>query len=314
MTREMPEVVRSRAYANYTARLVSKPKPLPIRVLLDHAANSEAMLISVAERLDADLIRELARTVKIVASYSVGLDHIDLEAARAAGLIITNTPEVLTDATAELALLLVLAACRRTGEGERIVRAQQWQAMSKTGLLGVSLKGKRVGVLGLGRVGQAVAARLVPFGVSLHYHSRKEVDAARKLGATYHPTALELFRVSDILVVAASATPQTRNIVDRTALATLPAGAYLVNIARGELVDEEAVFAALESGHLAGAGIDAFVNEPEINPRWLGFENVALLPHLGSATIETRTAMGMRALDNLDAFFRGERPGDQVVP
>jgi len=208
----------------------------------------------------------------------------------------------------------VLAACRRSGEGERILRRKHWRVMSKTGLLGHGLSGKRVGILGLGRVGLAIAARLVPFGVSVHYHSRRQVEAACGLGAIYHATALDLFRVSDILIVAAAATPQTRNIVDRAALAALPAGAYLVNIARGELVDEEAVFAALASGHLAGAGIDVFINEPDINPRWLEFENVALLPHLGSATVETRIAMGMRALDNLDAYFRGERPRDQVVP
>ena len=304
----------ARACADYEVQLVTEPKPLPRSLLLSHAASCNALLIGAAERLDAETIRQLVTSIKIVATHSVGFEHIDIEAARAAGLVITNTPDVLTDATAETAVLLALTACRRSGEGERIVRRNQWRAISRTGMLGHGLSGKRVGILGLGRVGLAVAARLVPFGVSLHYHSRRQVQAAQGLGAAYHATALDLFRVSDVLIVTAAATPQTRNIVDRVALAALPAGAYLVNIARGELVDEEAVFAALASGHLAGAGIDVFINEPDINPRWLEFENVALLPHLGSATVETRTAMGMRALDNLDAYFRGERPRDQVVP
>src|SRR5207245_962506 len=156
----------------------------------------------------------------------------------------------------------------RSGEGERVLRRNQWRTLSK-GFLGVGLSGKRVGILGLGRVGQAIAARLVPFGVSLHYHSRGQVEAARDFGATYHGTVLELCGVSDVLIVAAAATPETCNIIDRTALEALPAGGYLVNIARGELVDEEAVFSALTSGHLAGAGVDVFINEPDVNPRWL---------------------------------------------
>jgi glyoxylate reductase len=310
----MLEPAQARACADYHVQLITEPKPLPMSVLLDRAASCDALLIGAAQRLDADTIRKLVRTIKIVATHSVGFEHIDIAAARAAGLVVTNTRDVLTDASAELAVLLVLAACRRSGEGERILRRNQWRAMSKDGLLGHGLSGKRVGILGLGRVGLAIGARLVPFGVRLHYHSRRQVEAARGLGATYHGTPLELFRVSEILIVAAASTPQTRNIVDRAALAALPAGAYLINIARGELVDEEAIFSALASGHLAGAGIDVFANEPDINPRWLEFENVALLPHLGSATVETRIAMGMRALDNLDAYFRGERPYDQVVP
>jgi lactate dehydrogenase-like 2-hydroxyacid dehydrogenase len=314
ITREMLGPAQARACADYDVQLITEPKPLPTRVLLSRAAACEALLIGAVERLDAHTIRELVKSIKIVATHSVGFEHIDIEAARAVGLVITNTPDVLTDATAELAVLLVLAACRRSGEGERILRGSRWPVISKTGLLGRGLSGKRVGILGLGRVGLAIAARLVPFGVNLHYHSRRQVEAARSLGAAYHSTPLALFRVSDILIVAASATAQTRNIVDRAALAALPAGAFLVNIARGELVDEEAVFSALMDGHLAGAGIDVFANEPDINPRWLEFENVALLPHLGSATLETRLAMGMRALDNLDAYFRGERPRDQVAP
>jgi lactate dehydrogenase-like 2-hydroxyacid dehydrogenase len=304
----------ARACADYDVELATEPKPLPVSLLLSRAASCDALLIGSTERLDAETVKKLVRRTRIVATHSVGLEHIDLEAARAAGLVVTNTPDVLTDATAELAVLLVLAACRRSGEGERILRRGQWRAISKDGLLGQGLSGKRVGILGLGRVGRAIAIRLAPFGVRLHYHSRREVGSARGLGAIYHTAPLDLFRSSDILVVAAASTPETCNIVDRTALAALPVGAYLINIARGELVDEEAVFAALERGHLSGAGMDVFVNEPQINPRWLEFENVALLPHIGSATVETRVAMGMRALDNLDAYFRGERPRDQVAP
>ena len=191
-----------------------------------------------------------------------------------------------------------------------MLRENRWGPWSPTGFLGTDLVGKAVGILGLGRIGQAIAARLQPFGVNLHYHSRRPVP---NQAATYHATAMDLFRASQILIIAAASTPETRNIIDETALAALPKGAYLINIARGDLVVEEAVFAALSRGHLAGAGIDVYRNEPGIDPRWRQFENVFLLPHLGSATAETRIAMGMRALDNLDAYFRGERPRDQVV-
>jgi glyoxylate reductase len=282
--------------------------------LLRAADGRDGLLITLTEKFDAAALAQLPESVRIIATYSVGLDHIDLNAAARCGLTVTNTPDVLTSATAEIAVLLVLGACRRAGEGERMLRERRWGPWSPTGFLGSDLAGKAVGILGLGRIGQAIAARLAPFGVTLHYHSRKEVDPALAHGAHYHRSAAELFRVSQILIVAAASTAETRGIMDRSALAALPKGAYLVNVARGDLIDETAVFDALASGHLAGAGLDVYRNEPDIDPRWREFDNAFLLPHLGSATLETRVAMGMRALDNLDDFFDGRRPRDQVVP
>jgi glyoxylate reductase len=314
ITRRLPGPVESRAAARYALELTSRPGPFPIPDLLRAAADRDGLLISLTEKMDAAALAELPGSVRIIATYSVGLDHIDLQAAARRGVIITNTPDVLTDATAEIAVLLTLGACRRAGEGERMIREGRWGAWSPTGFLGTDLNGKSVGILGLGRIGQAIAGRLAPFRVALHYHNRRIVDPSLAHGARYCRTLGELFAASEILIVAAASTPETRGIINAAALAALPKGAFLINVARGDLVDEPAVFEALERGHLAGVGMDVYRDEPSIDPRWRQLESAFLLPHLGSATLETRIAMGMRALDNLDDFFDGRRPRDQVVP
>lgn len=314
ITRRLPEPVEARASARYEVEFPAGSGPFPIPDLLRAAAGRDGLLISLTEKMDAAALAQLPDSVRIIATYSVGLDHIDLPAAARRGVIVTNTPDVLTDATAEIAVLLTLGACRRAAEGERMLRENRWGPWSPTGFLGSDLAGKAVGILGLGRIGQAIANRLAPFRVALHYHSRKPVEPALACAARYHPTPGDLFRMSQILIVAAASTPETRGIIDAAALAALPKGAFLINIARGDLVDEDAVFEALQSGHLAGVGMDVYRNEPNIDPRWRQLEPGFLLPHLGSATVETRIAMGMRALDNLDDHFDGRRPRDQVVP
>ena len=311
LTRKLPDLVEARAGRTYDVRLNEGDQLYDSDALLHAMAGMDAALIALTDKLSATVIKALPDSVRMLATFSVGLDHIDLAAAAARGLVIANTPDVLTDATAEMAVLLTLGACRRIGEGERMVRGGHWGAWSPTGFLGIGLTGRHVGILGLGRIGQAIAQRLAPFGVHVHYHARKLVDAP---GLTYHSTPLDLFRASQIVIVAAASTPETRHIVNASTLAAMAPGGVLVNIARGDLVDEEAVFAALKSGHLSGAGLDVYQNEPRIDQRWLEFDQVLLSPHLGSATIETRVAMGMRALDNLDDFFNHRRPRDQVIP
>jgi glyoxylate reductase len=311
LTRKLPDLVEARARRTYAVRLNETDQLYDTHRFLAAMAGMDAALIALTDKLTASVIGALPDSVRMLATFSVGLDHIDLNAAAERGLIITNTPDVLTDATAEMAVLLTLGACRRIGEGERMVRGGHWGAWSPTGFLGVGLTGRHVGILGLGRIGQAIAQRLAPFGVHLHYHSRRPLNVP---GLTYHATPLDLFRASQIIIVAAASTPETRHIVNADHLAAMTPGGFLVNIARGDLVDEAAVFAALKSGHLAGAGLDVYQNEPRIDQNWLDFDQVLLSPHLGSATIETRVAMGMRALDNLDDFFNHRRPRDQVVP
>jgi len=311
LTRKLPDLVEARACRHYDVRLNADDHLYDSVSLLAAMDGMDAALIALTDKFTAPVIGALPDRLRMLATFSVGVDHIDLAAAARRGLVITNTPDVLTDATAEMAVLLTLGACRRIGEGERMVRGGQWGAWSPTGFLGTGLTGRHVGILGLGRIGQAIAHRLAPFGVHLHYHARRPVDVP---GLTYHATPLELFQASQIIIIAAASTAETRHIVNQRHLAAMAPGGVLINIARGDLVDEEAVFAALKSGHLAGAGLDVYQNEPRIDPRWLEFDQVLLSPHLGSATIETRVAMGMRALDNLDDFFNHRRPRDQVIP
>jgi glyoxylate reductase len=311
LTRKLPDLVEARARRRYDVRLNTDDQLYNSANLLAAMKGMDAALVALTDKFSAPVIEALPDCVRMLATFSVGLDHIDLQAAAKRGLVIANTPDVLTDATAEMAVLLTLGACRRIGEGERMLRGGHWGAWSPTGFLGTGLTGRHVGILGLGRIGQAIAQRLAPFGVHLHYHSRRPVDAP---GLTYHATPFDLFGTSQIMIIAAASTPETRHIVNKGHLAAMVPGGILVNIARGDLVDEDAVFAALKSGHLAAAGLDVYQNEPKIDPRWLEFDQVLLSPHLGSATIETRVAMGMRALDNLDDFFNHRRPRDQVVP
>ncbi len=313
ITRILPEPVMTRAARNYELTVNDDDLPYSPEELAAALIGQDGALVSLTEKCDAQLIAGAPETLRILATYSVGVDHIDIDAARRRGLIVTNTPDVLTDATAEIAVLLTLAAARRAGEGERMVREGRWQRWSPTGFLGTGLVGKQVGILGLGRIGRAIAARLKPFGVDLHYHSRNPVDAPEISALTYHPSSLDLFSACDVVIIAAAATAQTRHIVNAAAIDALGPQGVLVNVSRGDLVDEDALISALTDGRLAAAGLDVFQGEPNIDERWRTIRNVFLLPHLGSATIETRIAMGMRALDNLDQFFAGGEPADRVA-
>ncbi|MBP2314057.1 2-hydroxyacid dehydrogenase [Azospirillum soli] len=313
LTRHLPDAVEARAARDYDARLNPEDKALSGTDIAARAQGADGVLCSAGDRLDADAIKALPDSVRILATFSVGTDHIDLNAAKARGLVVTNTPDVLTDATADIALLLMLGAARRASEGERMIRAGAWTGWTPTQLLGTHLGGKRLGIIGMGRIGQAVARRARAFGMTIHYSNRKRLPAELEEGAVFHADPEAMLAVSDVLSLHFPATPETRHWLNAARIEKLPPGAVVVNTARGTVVDDEALIAALKTGRIAAAGLDVFENEPNLHPGYRGLENAFLLPHLGSATVETRNAMGFKALDNLDAFFAGAEPPDRVV-
>lgn len=307
VTRRMPPAVTQRAETLFDATLNPYDSLYGTDGVLERAPGHDGLLICPTERLPAAAIAGLPDRIRIVATYSVGFEHIDLAAAAARGITVTNTPDVLTDATAEIGMLLLLAAARRATEGSDLVRQDRWRAWALDMLCGVQLTGKRLGILGMGRIGRAMATRARAFGMQIHYHNRKALPAGQAMGAVYHGEIDSLLQVSDFLSLHAPATPETRKILNAERIALLPEGAVVVNTARGDLVDDEALIAALRSGRLFAAGLDVFAGEPNIHPGYRDLANVFLLPHLGSATTETREAMGMTAVDNLEAFF-ADRP------
>ncbi|MGD8351334.1 MAG: D-glycerate dehydrogenase, partial [Gammaproteobacteria bacterium] len=266
------------------------------------------------EKFDADTIARLPARVKAIANFSVGVDHVDLEAAKQKGVIVTNTPDVLSDATAEIAMLLMLGAARRASEGERLVRSQAWKDWSPAFMVGRQITGKRLGILGMGRVGQVVAARGRGFEMTIHYHNRKPLPAERAGDAEYHDSVEGLLAAVDVLSIHCPASAETRGLLNRERLALLHSDAILVNTSRGGVIDDDALIEALRTGGIAAAGLDVFNGEPDnIHPGYRELDNVFLLPHIGSATVETRQAMGERAIDNLRAIFSGREPGDRVA-
>jgi lactate dehydrogenase-like 2-hydroxyacid dehydrogenase len=313
ITRRLTDAVQARAARDYDVRLNEDDHVFARAELLARSAEADAVLPCHSERFSADVIADLPDRLKIIANHSVGTDHVDLTAARVRGIVVTNTPDVLSDATAEIAMLCMLGAARRGAEGHRMVREGAWNFWSPAFMVGRQVTGKRFGIVGMGRVGQVTAERARGFGMEIHYHNRRRLPPETEKGAIFHETLDPLLAVSDILSLHCPATPETANLMNGERLARLPDGAILVNTARGNLVDEDALVAALKSGKLFAAGLDVFRDEPGGNPALAALDNVFLLPHIGSATFETRDAMGFRALDNLDAFFAGRPPGDRVA-
>lgn len=313
VTRKLPEPVEARIAAAYDARMNPDDTPLDAEALIARAAGADAILCTITDRLSAAVIAALPASVRMLATFSVGFEHIDLAAAKARGLVVTNTPGALTEATADIALLLLLGAARRAHEGESLIRSGAWRGWAPTQLLGVELHGKRIGIAGMGRIGQAVARRAQGFGLEVHYTGRRPRDLPPGLTAQFHPSDRAFLPLCDVLSLHLASTPETRHWLNAERIALLPKGAIVVNSARGDLVDDEALIAALRSGHLAAAGLDVFAGEPALDPRYRDLPNTMLLPHLGSATVDTRCAMGFRALDNLDAFFAGAAPPDRLT-
>ncbi|MFX0546676.1 2-hydroxyacid dehydrogenase [Roseovarius sp. S1116L3] len=276
------------------------------------SAKVDGIIPCHSEHFTAEVVAQLDPRLKIVANHSVGVDHCDLPALKSKGITVTNTPGVLSDATAELAMMLMLGAARHAVAGDRIVRSGAWTSWSPAFLVGKQVTGARLGIIGMGGVGRAFARKARGFDMEIHYHNRSRLPEAEEAGATYHEDLDGLLAVSDFLSLHCPATPETTGLMDKARLARLPKGCILVNTARGSLIDEAALLAAIESGHLGGAGLDCFQTEPGGNPAFASHENIVMMPHVGSATVRTRDAMGFKALDNLDAFFRGDTPPDRL--
>jgi lactate dehydrogenase-like 2-hydroxyacid dehydrogenase len=313
VTRKLPDAVENRLRRDYQARLNPDDRLYSSDELIRGAAGADAILPCHTERLSAEVIARLPDSIRIIANFSVGFDHVDTQAAKARGIVVTNTPDVLSDATAELTIMLMLGAARRASEGERLVRTGTWRDWSPSFMVGTQVTGKRLGIVGMGRVGQVTARRARGFDMAIHYHDPHRLPPEREQGAIFHPTVEELLPHCDFLAFHCVATPQTRKMLNAERIALLPDGAIVINASRGTVIDDEALIAALKSGKVAAAGLDVYNNEPTIHPGYRELPNTFLMPHIGSATKETRDAMGFRALDNLDAFFAGHEPRDRVA-
>jgi lactate dehydrogenase-like 2-hydroxyacid dehydrogenase len=309
MTRRLPPAVEARAGRDYKVyRWDRQAGPLA-----QAAHGMDAVLCTPADTLDAATIAALPATVKVLGTFSVGFDHIDMAAARSRALPVVNTPGVLSAATAEFSFLLLLAAARRAGQGERQLRAGTWLGPSPATFLGTQVTGKALGIFGMGRIGQALAAMARGFEMTVHYRNRNRLDPALERGALYHADDELFLAASQFLVLCAPATADTRHWLNAGRLAQLPPGAVVVNTARGALGDDAALVAALASGHVAAAGLDVFPDEPRVPEGYLALETVVLTPHIASATHETRDAMGFLALDGIDAVLAGRWPENIVA-
>ena len=315
VTRRLPDPVEAVLAERLGARLNASDRPLDRAALVAAMRDSDILLPTITDRIDADLIATGGRRVKLIANFGAGVDHIDLEAAAAAGIAVTNTPDALTDATAELAVLLMLMAARRAGEGERELRAGGWTGWRPTHLVGRGLTGRVLGLVGFGRIAQATAARAIGLGMTIRYFSRSPADpaTAAALGAERCESLHDLAAVSDVVSLHVPGGPATRHMVDRAFLAAMQRDAILVNTARGPVVDEAALVDALDSGRIGAAALDVYEREPAVHPGLIGHARTVLLPHLGSATIEARTAMGLQAIANIYAFLRGAELPNRVA-
>lgn len=310
ITRRLSDATLARAAANYDVTINHEDQPGTAAQIIAASFDYDAIIPCHSEHFSADVVAQFGDRLRIVANHSVGVDHCNLPALKARGITVTNTPDVLSDATAELAMLLMLGAARHAVAGDRLVRSGAWDSWSPAFMVGKQLSGARLGIIGMGRVGRAFAAKARGFDMDIHYYNRTPLSADQAKGATYHATVESLLGVADFVSLHCPATPDTTNLMNAERLALLPKGAVIVNSARGALVDEDALMAALDSGHVAAAGLDCFKVEPGGNPAFAAYDQVFMLPHIGSATRKTRDAMGNRALDNLDAFFAGLTPRD----
>ncbi len=299
--------------ARYAVTRNLSDEVLDPQALARAAEGSEVLFCCLTEKINAEVIAHLAPPLKVIANLSVGLDHIDLDAARRFGVHVLNTPDVLSEATAEVAMMLILNPCRRAYESDHLVRSGQWTGWTPTQMLGLGLTGRRLGILGLGRIGQQLAKRAAPFGLEIHYHNRRQLPPETEAGAVYHASSDSLLHHSDIFVIAAPSTPELKGFLDARRIALLPKDAVVVNVARGDMVDDGALIEGLTSGKLFAAGLDVYRGEPNLDPRYRALPNAFLASHIGSATIDTRDAMGFLLLDGLRALEEGRRPHNLVV-
>ncbi|MGB3243872.1 MAG: D-glycerate dehydrogenase [Sulfitobacter sp.] len=312
ITRRLSDATLERAARDYDVVINHDDTPGSADQIIAASAEFDAIIPCHSEHFNADVAAQLDPRLKIIANHSVGVDHCDLPALKARGITVTNTPDVLSDATAELAMLLMLGAARHAVAGDRVVRSGAWDSWSPAFMVGKQVTGARLGIIGMGRVGRAMAEKARGFAMDIHYFNRTELPEDQAQGATYHNSVESLLGVADFLSLHCPATPETTNLMNDERFALMPAGAVIVNTARGALVDEDALMTALDTGQIAAAGLDCFKVEPGGNPAFARYENIFMLPHIGSATRQTRDAMGFRALDNLDAFFAGKTPRDTL--
>jgi lactate dehydrogenase-like 2-hydroxyacid dehydrogenase len=303
VTTQLLDEIEARIDRDYDVRRNPHEKPFTRDELIESSSGAQALFITPLDRLDSEFFDRVSASVKVIATYSVGIDHIDLQAAANRNIAIAYTPGINADATADIAMLLMLGASRRAYEGQEMVRTGTWNVSS---LLGWQLTGKVLGIFGMGRVGRAVAQRARGFGMAIHYSNPNRLPAALEKDAVFHTSPSDLLRVSQFLTLHAPETPETHHFINSKTIDLLPKGAILINTARGGLVVDEDLIAALKSRRLTAAGLDVFEGEPKLHPGYVALKNTFLLPHMGSATVETRLAMGMLALDNIDAVLDGK--------
>ncbi len=314
-TRLFPPDVEARLAGGFDAILNPEDRLYDGPALIKASEGCAGIMCAAGDTLTAETIAGLPSSVRMIATFSVGYEHIDVAAAARRNIVVSNTPDVLTDATADIAMLCLLGAARRAHEGASMLRAHKWVGWTPTQLMGVHVTGKRLGILGMGRIGQAMADRARAFRMTIHYSNRSRLTPDLEKGAVFHADPEELLGHCDFLSINAPMTAATRKWINAERIARLPKGAIIVNTARGGVIDDDALIAALKSGHLAAAGLDVFDGEPKIHQGYYDLANTFLLPHMGSATVETRNAMGFKALDNLEAFLlRGQAPPDLVKP
>ncbi|AXJ97094.1 MULTISPECIES: D-glycerate dehydrogenase [unclassified Sphingomonas] len=315
VTRELAEGVMARLEALFDTTNNRGDAKMSRDQLATAMADCDVLVPTVTDDIDAALIEQAGPRLKLIANYGAGVNHIALKAARARGIIVTNTPGVLTEDTADMAMALILSVPRRLAEGEKLVRSGEWHGWSPGGMLGHRIGGKTLGIVGMGRIGQAVARRARAFGLSILYHNRHRLPAVveAELGATFHADLDDMLRAADIVSIHTPLNDDSRDLIDRRRIALMRRHVYVINTSRGGILDEHALVEALEAGHLAGAGLDVWEHEPTIDPRLLALPNVVMTPHMGSATYEGRQASGERVIQNIRMWADGHRPPDQVL-
>ena len=315
VTRELPDRIMERMNALFDAELHPGDAKLSPEQLRAAVADCDVLVPTVTDAIDAELIAAAGPRLRLIANFGAGVNHIDLRAARARGIVVTNTPGVLTEDTADMTMALIVSVPRRLAEGEKLVRSGEWRGWSPGGMLGHRIGGKTLGIVGMGRIGQAVAMRARAFGLAIRYHNRRRLPALveAQLGATFHADLDEMLRQADIVTIHTPLNADSRMLIDRRRLELLRPHVFLINASRGGIVDEEALVDVLEAGRLAGAGLDVWEHEPQIDPRLLALPNVVMTPHMGSATYEGRVASGEKVIQNVRMWADGHRPPDQVL-
>ena len=315
VTRKLPDVIETRLMELFDTRLNLDDHPMTQAELVKAVEEADVLVPTVTDAIDSALLSQAGKNLRLIASFGTGIDNIDLATARDRNIIVTNTPGVLTEDTADMTMALILAVPRRLAEGTRLVRSGEWTGWSPTSMLGHRIWGKRLGIVGMGRIGQAVAHRARGFGLSIHYHNRRRVhvEIEAELEATWWESLDQMLAHMDIISVNCPHTPATFHLLSARRLKLLPPHAYVVNTSRGEVIDENALARALASGAIAGAGLDVFEHEPAVNPKLMQLDNVVLLPHMGSATIEGRVDMGEKVIINIKTFTDGHNPPDRVI-